>query len=439
MRSAAVLMGGTAAAQLLGALALPILTRIYSPEDFSILAVYASLLGLLSVIACLRFEIAIPLPEGEQEAVDLLLLCLCSTLVVSLLVAFVVLFWGEQLLEIIRQPRLAPYIWTLPVAVCLAGVYSGLQYWATRKRWFLLISKTRFSQVIAGTGIQIGLGLAGASFLGLLAGQIANSGAGIVSLARMTTREQSGISMRSRFREMVRVAARYKRFPKYSTPEALANAIGIQLPVIAIAALSIGPEAGYLMLAVRAVQIPMGLVGGAVSQVYLAGAPEKLRSGTLAQFTVESLRRLGTIGIGPLILIGAVSPVLFGKVFGTTWYRAGEIVAWMLPWIIFQLISSPISMVMHVCGRQRLMLFVTITGLAIRMGGIFAADSLAKEFLSECYALSGGLFYMVCFFVFSRVAGLKSRDYFSLIRAWAPAMLISALGGLFLNILVRWL
>ena len=58
-----VLVGGTAFAQAIAVLALPLLTRLYTPDDFSVLAVYAALLGIISVVACLRLEIAIPMPN----------------------------------------------------------------------------------------------------------------------------------------------------------------------------------------------------------------------------------------------------------------------------------------------------------------------------------------------------------------------------------------
>ena len=73
-RGVGVLVGGTAFAQAIAVLALPLLTRLYTPDDFSVLAVYAAVLGISSVVACLRLEIAIPMPEDEGTAINLMLL-----------------------------------------------------------------------------------------------------------------------------------------------------------------------------------------------------------------------------------------------------------------------------------------------------------------------------------------------------------------------------
>ena len=48
MRKVSVLAMGTVFAQGLAVIALPVLTRIYEPEDFNILAVYVAVLGVLT-------------------------------------------------------------------------------------------------------------------------------------------------------------------------------------------------------------------------------------------------------------------------------------------------------------------------------------------------------------------------------------------------------
>jgi hypothetical protein len=65
----------------------------------------------------------------------------------------------------------------------------------------------------------------------------------------------------------------YRRFPVYSTWEALANSAAIHVPVILVAAVAAPDEAGYLMLAMYVLQAPMSLIGAAVGQVYLSKAP----------------------------------------------------------------------------------------------------------------------------------------------------------------------
>ena len=84
-RHVVTLASGTAVGQVLLVLALPVLTRLYTPADYGALAVYSATLTVLLVLASLRFEQAIPLPEDDRVAGSLLALSLLSLTLVALL------------------------------------------------------------------------------------------------------------------------------------------------------------------------------------------------------------------------------------------------------------------------------------------------------------------------------------------------------------------
>lgn len=62
---------GVSIGQAIPLLISPILTRIYSPEDFGILALFLSIATLISVISSGRYEQAIMLPDTDEEAMHL--------------------------------------------------------------------------------------------------------------------------------------------------------------------------------------------------------------------------------------------------------------------------------------------------------------------------------------------------------------------------------
>lgn len=406
VRSAGVLVGGTAAAQALTILALPVLTRLYSPEEFSILAVYIALLTMISVIACLRLEVAIPLPQDDAEAANLLALALGLALGSALLVGVCVFAFGGWFFGALGQPHLRPYGWLLPFGVWLAGSYAALQFWSTRKKRFSTIARTRMMQAGSGLGAQLGLGWAGAGPVGLLLGHALMAGAGGVNLARQAWRRDRPVLRGISRAGMAQALWQYRRFPQYSTWEALANNAAIQVPMILIAALAIGPEAGFVLLAMRALGTPVTLVGGAVAQVYLSRAPEEMRAGRLPEFTTDVLKGLARVAVAPLVLIAVIAPPVFALVFGEEWRRAGELVMWMMPWFVLKLLSSPVSMVMHVRMMQRAMLGLNVFGFVLRLSMFLGANQFFSGYEAEAYALSGGIFYGIAFLIFSRAAGV---------------------------------
>lgn len=435
-RSAGVLVGGTAAAQALTILALPVLTRLYSPEEFSILAVYIALLTMISVIACLRLEIAIPLPQDDAEAANLLALALGLALGSALLVGVCVFAFGGWFFGALGQPHLRPYGWLLPFGVWLAGSYAALQFWSTRKKRFPTIARTRMMQAGSGLGAQLGLGWAGAGPVGLLLGHALMAGAGGVNLARQAWRRDRpalrGISRAG----MAQALRQYRRFPQYSTWEALANNAAIQVPMILIAALAIGPEAGFVLLAMRALGTPVTLVGGAVAQVYLSRAPEEMRAGRLPEFTTDVLKGLARVAVAPLVFIAVIAPPAFALVFGEEWRRAGELVMWMMPWFVLKLLSSPVSMVMHVRMMQRAMLGLMVTGLVLRLAMTLGAHAIDPALIAEGYAVSGMAFYIATFAVYLKASGAGVIAARAMARAaMIPTVLAVVAGVAFIQLL----
>lgn len=395
LKSVSILAGGTAFAQAIGVIVLPIITRLYNPEDFSLFAVYSSILSILSVAICLRFEIAIPLPEKDEDALSLVILALLSNVGLTLLIALIILFFQDSILDTIQQPQLATFIWFIPIGVFFAGLYNALQYWTTRKKKFTTIARTRMTQSISSSSVQIGGGYLGIGAFGLILGQVINFSAGIVRLFISFRKETKELINTISIFQLKKNWKKYDKFPKYSTFESLANVGAIQLPVIIIAALAVGPEAGYLMLAMKVMAIPMGLIGSAVAQVYLAHAPEYHHKGDLRLYTVQTIKQIAKIAIIPLVSMGVAAPFIFPLVFGESWTRAGYMVLWMIPWFVMQIISSPVSMSLHITGNQKTALALQIFGLTIRAGGLLLVGIAYSNWVFEYYAASGLVFYTI--------------------------------------------
>lgn len=90
-RGIGLLVGGTAGAQLLMIGATPIITRLYQPSDYGILATFTAILGLVNVISCLRYELAIPLPKKSEDAYNLVALSIIIVIILSIAIALLAL------------------------------------------------------------------------------------------------------------------------------------------------------------------------------------------------------------------------------------------------------------------------------------------------------------------------------------------------------------
>lgn len=394
VRNVGILAGGTVVAQAILALSMPVLTRLYSPEDFNLLAVYASVLGLITVASCLRFNIAVPLPGEPAEGMNLLVLSLMSTAVFVCLTTIPVIFAPKAIATLLGQPALQPYLWMVPLGVALASSYDALQYWTSRKRQFTLITRTRMVRAVGGAGTQLVIGSLSSSPFGLVLGHLLYSGLGVVDLIRALWRDDRSLLMTVTRARLAETAFVYRRFPLFSVPEALFNTIGLEVSVLIIAAAALGPEAGFLMLAMRVMGLPMTLIGSSVGQVFLVEAPARMRAGTLPAFTRRAMLMLFKTGAPPLILAGAISPWFFPIIFGQEWARAGVIVAWLTPMCILQFVASPVSMILHVTGRVIWAMWLQIFGGITRVGCVAIAALVMPSRLTEVFSISSAVFYL---------------------------------------------
>ena len=403
LKSVSLLMGGIVFAHAITILLLPLITRLYSPEDFSKLAVYSSLLGILSVIACLRFEIAIPLPKSDDIAEQLLSISIFCAIIFSLILASMLFIFSTSIESIMGNAYFSEILWLLPLGVLSASLYSAFKFWFTRIKDFKAVAQTKIQQSISSNSAQLLLGWLGYTSIGLLIGQLLYSGAGVFSLIR-----KKGIFKNLNYNALKETAIEYKHYPKYSVGEALFNTASSNLPMLIIAALAVPKEAGYLLLASKIMIIPMVLIGDSVSQVYYAYAIDAESEGRLAEFTNETMKKLALIGCAPLLFIGIVAPVTFPLLFGPDWGRAGTLVAWMTPWFILQLVISPVSIGLHIKNHQRYALMLQFFGLILNLSLMYLVSFNYSEYLTETYAVSSFLFYIMYFGVLKKSLNIEN-------------------------------
>lgn len=434
-RHLSVLASGAVLGQVAVIAASPILTRLYSPEDFGLLATYTAILGIISTIAGLRYELAIPLPRTNGSAVNILALSLLCVTVVSLLLAFIVILFGEQIPSWLNTAAIAPYLWLLPLGVLLSGIYQSFNYWAIRRKSFSRIARTSIQQGIAGAATQVAIGLAHLGPIGLITGQIIGQSAGLSALVIGAYREDKGLLKRLNNQRIRQSARRYSRFAKYTTWQALANSASTLLPLILFAALLSPSVAGLYMLAHRTLSMPLTLIGKAVGQVFHSQAAEAQRNGTLDILTFKSFQKMLRLVMGPMVFIGILAPDLFALAFGESWRQAGIYAQWMVPWMIVQFVFSPISILISVLELQAGGMISQFGFLIFRVGAILGGAQFGSDNAIIAYALSG----LISYFIFgvwitlkagirgSKIAGVFVKEICELLIAGLASILVIAL------------
>lgn len=358
---------GTMAGQVIVLIVTPIITRLYSPSDYGVLAVYASVIGVIAVISSLRYELAIPLPKDDQTAANVLVLALIICLSISIVSGVALWCLGGYLVTFTKTPALKAYLWLIPLGTFGAGSYTIFSLWAVRANNYRKLGQTKLTQGIMLVVTQIALGILNIKPLGLLLGLLAGHTAGIGTLAVSTLKINKQIFKKVSFDRVLMVAKRYRRFPLFSSYTSFIDAISCQAPAFLLAALYGPSVAGLYAFSQRVISAPLVLVGKSVDQVYFGEASRLINNDpsgkSLLRIYFRTANKMFLLGILFVIPLFLFSPVLFELLFGKIWREAGHYVQIMAPMFLVQFVIAPLSQTLNVIERQDIQLFWVIIWL----------------------------------------------------------------------------
>lgn len=390
------LVSGTTFAQILTILAAPILTRIFSPEDFGLQALFLSIAGIISVIACLRYELSIMLPESDDEAANLLALSLLITLIMSVFTVSVIWFGRQPIQNILKAPQLGTSLWLVPFFVFVNGVFLALNYWNSRTKNFRRLSLARITSSIASTGTQFGAGFAGyatgESLIG--ANLVGQSVSTFILCGQIWKDDKSLFIKRIGWKKMTSGLKRYKKFPLVDSWSALLNTVSWQLPTFLLAYFFSQSVVGFYSLGFQLLQLPMSFIGSSISQVFFQRASEARFEGTLAPMVENVFRLLVVVGMFPILTLTIVGSDVFSVIFGNTWAEAGVYAQILGIWVFIWFISSPLSTLWIVLEKQEFGFRITFVNLITRFLSLLIGGLLGNVYLALfLFAFSGVLVY----------------------------------------------
>lgn len=351
------LTGATLAGHAIVLLAVPLLTRLYSPQEFGVATVFASLSAILYPLSSLRYEIAIPLPKEDEAAWNLLALSLLLLFPTTIGVALLIWFVGPEITRLTHSTAIDAYLWLAPIGFFGVGAFQAVLLWSVRLGEYRAVARSRIVQGIGLVLTQAGGGLAfGPSVPWLLGGQLVGQIGGLGSVSRDAWHRSSYLLASISPTELRRMAHRYRRFPQLSLWSGLLNSLALLIPGVLLAASYGIGAAGTYSLAARVMGLPMALVGQSVSAVYLGEASRAWhRPGVgLKDMHSRAANRLFLYGALPTLAAGAAAPLVAGWVFGSSWSQAGHFMLLLAPSYAAGLVAGPLSYTFEIAERLML-------------------------------------------------------------------------------------
>jgi O-antigen/teichoic acid export membrane protein len=184
---------------------------------------------------------------------------------------------------------------------------------------------------------------------------------------------------------------RYRRFPLLGSWPSLINAIGFEAPLLLVVAFYGAHTGGLFAFAQRLIGAPVALLVLAVSQVFVAEAADRVRTGSadLGALFRRTLRQLVLVVVPLMLALAIAAELLVGTVFGQEWHEAGTYVLILAPLYTMQLVSSPFTGTLDVLERQDLLLIREAARISLLAAAIGIAELLSLPAVWAIVLLSG--------------------------------------------------
>jgi len=388
-----ILMSGTTIAQAIPIAISPILTRIYTPEDFGLFTVFLAITTILGSVANGRYEMAIILPRKDENAINILALGLLINFVFSILILILIIFFNENIIELLGNDEITIWLYFMPISIFLVGFFNLLTYYNNRKKYYKDIAKSVIIKSIVLALVQLSIGMLKEGAHGLISGQIVSQFFSNLLLIRNILKNNNYLILNKK--KMFLLLLRYIDFLRFSVPSTLLNMMNLHFFNLLISSIYSFSTLGFYSLVQRVLSLPTLLIGNSIGQVFLEESSREMKDtkSSIKSF-VFTFKKLCTISIPFFICMYFAVEEVFIFVFGKEWELAGVYAKILVPLFFIRFISASLSVILVVYEKQKLELSLNI----ILFSTSLICIMLNNDFQDFLYSLV--IFLSLNYFVF---------------------------------------
>ncbi len=398
---------GVFIAQIIPILAYPILSRIYTPTQFGILATLVSISGLMSTVATLKYENSLLIVKGKKLAAEFSVIIISISFIIITGIGILLYLFRKDIATILKEPEIEIWLWVCPISSFCIVLFNWYNEWCTRNAYFksLAINKIINGSTIPLGKLSLGFGLCNA--FGLIIGDLLGhiiTGISCISRAIKKDKELFTIPRPSHIKYLLK---RYSNLPLFYLPGQFLNKIGGELPVFFSMAFFSSTELGYYSMATMVLALPTNMISKAIYSTFRKHANDKYYSqGSCFDFYIKIIKRMGILSIIIFSILAMISPKLFVLILGEKWLNAGVYCQYLCPMIAINFVSEIGSAMYIITEKMNLLLLWQVlyllgTLIALLIGVYFFKTI---EATLTCLCIARSLVYLTDIFFTSRLS-----------------------------------
>ena len=391
------LMTGTIAGQALVFLFSPVITRLFTPDDFTTLELYTMITTVGVVVVTGKYEFAIMHPKDKEDARHILGLSIGLAAIMSAVLlglSFVVNDWVG---EYYQNPTIGQYLWMVPIGLFCFAVFNSVNYWFSRQKNYKVsaVSKVWFSG--ASEPVKWGTGFANWGGFGLLLSTtIGHIVTAIYCLYHFFKDEAKGLGSWE-WDRMKRQAALHKDYPLFSIWGSILNRLA-QWAHVGIFTYYFGLVAiGYMALCRRVFQTPLNVISSSFGQVFFQKISEIEDAAELERVYRRSMWRFFGFSLLAVLVVQVLPDQTMGWVFGEAWAPSMPYLKYLSFWYAFNFMTSSLSFITLRIQMQRMSLVLDALHFVFVFGGIYLAHIWNMDMMGgvKMLVLSKVIYFMI--------------------------------------------
>ncbi|PQJ82582.1 lipopolysaccharide biosynthesis protein [Polaribacter glomeratus] len=412
VKNVLTLITGSALSQVVIYGSILLLTRLFSTELFGVYMLFTSSVLVLKPIITLQLELAIILPKKDEEAINIFVMSIIAILILSILLLVTILIFKTPILSFFEIEKLSYLIYFIPFSTFLFGCITSLNYWNNRSKKFKNIANGTITKSTVMSASQIAIGYSSLNNLGLVPGMILGQISQLLFLFKNSSKSISKLKNKISFSKMLFLAKKYKDIPLFNTLINFLNTLSNEIPVLMITKYFGLSSAGIYGLAIKIGRAPSGIVQDSISQVFFNKATEVYNKEEKLYKTVKktfkNLLRISFLIFIPLTIISYFLDIIFGE----EWTYVGTYLRILIPWLFIMFLSSPISSLIVILNKQKVILFYDILLLTFRFLALYFGYHYYNDILISLIMFSaiGVLFNIFILFYFFKITKTENKN-----------------------------
>jgi lipopolysaccharide exporter len=392
-KNVGILTVGTTVAQVVAIIVTPFLSRIFTPSDYGLLALFSAVLAVTATTVSLSYPIRIILPKTNHEAVRILLISLLLSILLGVILLLLIMFMPNTAIAWMGLDSLGGWIFIAIIAGVVTAMVNAMINWLNRNSEYTKIVLIRIMQSVVAAFLALTFG-----FLDIQDGLLYSNLLSILSAIALLFIISKVKLFKTGFIDLLGVAKKHKVAPIFLYPTAMLDVFTNQLPFFLIAMWFTTEITGQYRMAYSLLALPAALIGSAIAQVFYQRFstvwPDAAKAKELLK---KTWLLLASVGLIPFLIIIISGEEIFSFFLGKTWVVAGHMASILALMSYVSLIHSPTSVTMMTMKMDNLLPMFGIATLIHRPLALYLGYINSSIYLGLILFVLFEILHMMCF------------------------------------------